>query len=228
MASCGPPKRCVVPAPHLGPPMALRLSKQTLIAVLEAWNPKSWRMATEGEEGQALTEGQGRCEGGRAWRGAGAEGCPAGACLGMHVDDHQLSRRLCVTCGHRQAQKLHEHAAGKPGGDAEAAPGVASPCRAVLAPRRGLACWPAQQPKDPGRCDESWDHLLQTIENTRELVEDAPRTAEEVAAAEAEDEFADHFTRARAPKVLVTTCYRPTAAMYRFLTELLQARISGF
>jgi len=65
--------------------------------------------------------------------------------------------------------------------------------------------------------------LLQTIENTRELVEDTPRTAEEVAAAEADDEFADHFTRARAPKVLVTTCYRPTAAMYRFLTELLQA-----
>ena len=67
-------------------------------------------------------------------------------------------------------------------------------------------------------------HLLQTIENTRELVEDTPRTADEVAAAEAEDEFADHFARARAPKVLVTTCYRPTAAMYRFLTELLQAR----
>ncbi len=64
---------------------------------------------------------------------------------------------------------------------------------------------------------------LQTIENTRELVEDTPRTAEEVAAAEADDEFADHFARARAPKVLVTTCYRPTAAMYRFLTELLQA-----
>ena len=63
----------------------------------------------------------------------------------------------------------------------------------------------------------------QTIENTRELVEDAPRTAEEVATAEADDEFADHFARARAPKVLVTTCYRPTAAMYRFLAELLQA-----
>jgi hypothetical protein len=66
-------------------------------------------------------------------------------------------------------------------------------------------------------------HLLQTIENTRELVEDTLRTADEVAAAEAEDEFADHFARARAPKVLVTTCYRPTAAMYSFLTELLQA-----
>ena len=54
-------------------------------------------------------------------------------------------------------------------------------------------------------------------------MEDTPRTADEVAAAEADDEFADHFARARAPKVLVTTCYRPTAAMYRFLTELLQA-----
>ena len=45
---------------------------------------------------------------------------------------------------------------------------------------------------------------------------------EEVAVDEATDEFADHFDRSRPPKVLITTCYKPSGIMYKFLAEMLQ------
>lgn len=32
---------------------------------------------------------------------------------------------------------------------------------------------------------------------------------------------AEHFARARPPKVLLTTCYKPTKLMYTFLSEML-------
>ena len=47
---------------------------------------------------------------------------------------------------------------------------------------------------------------------------------EEVAADEATDEFAEHFDRSRPPKVLITTCYKPSGVMYKFLAEMLQVR----
>ena len=45
---------------------------------------------------------------------------------------------------------------------------------------------------------------------------------EEVAVDEATDEFAEHFDRTRPPKVLITTCYKPSGIMYKFLAEMLQ------
>ena len=47
---------------------------------------------------------------------------------------------------------------------------------------------------------------------------------EEVAVDEATDEFAEHFDRSRPPKVLITTCYKPSGIMYKFLAEMLQVR----
>jgi ribosome production factor 1 len=62
-----------------------------------------------------------------------------------------------------------------------------------------------------------------TIENTRApdatLVGADPDG--EVAEDEAADEFAAHFSRDREPKVLLTTCYKPTREMYSFLAEML-------
>ncbi|KAL6769097.1 hypothetical protein ACKKBG_A17470 [Auxenochlorella protothecoides x Auxenochlorella symbiontica] len=62
-----------------------------------------------------------------------------------------------------------------------------------------------------------------TIENTRELDETivAPDD-EEVAAEETQDEFADHFKRVRPPHVLITTCFKPSGIMYKFIAELLE------
>lgn len=65
----------------------------------------------------------------------------------------------------------------------------------------------------------------QTLENTRE--KDVTMVAagdEEVAADEADDEFAAHFDRHREPKVLLTTCYKPSKLMFQFLSELLVRR----
>ena len=45
---------------------------------------------------------------------------------------------------------------------------------------------------------------------------------EEVAADEGDDEFAAHFASARPPNVLLTTCYKPSAVMYKFLSEMLE------
>lgn len=65
--------------------------------------------------------------------------------------------------------------------------------------------------------------VAQTLENTREADETAVAADDEEAAAEeAGDEFADHFGRVRQPMVLLTTCCRPSAVMYQFLTEMMQ------
>jgi ribosome production factor 1 len=45
---------------------------------------------------------------------------------------------------------------------------------------------------------------------------------EEVAADESMDEFAAHFARDRPPNVLLTTCYKPSGTMYKFLAEMLE------
>lgn len=62
-----------------------------------------------------------------------------------------------------------------------------------------------------------------TLENTREADDTmvAPDD-DEVMADENDDEFAAHFANARPPKVLITTCYKPTKAMYTFLSEMLE------
>lgn len=61
-----------------------------------------------------------------------------------------------------------------------------------------------------------------TLENTREAdVTMVSAGDEEVALDEADDEFAAHFSRVREPKVLITTCYKPSKGMYAFLAEML-------
>ena len=45
---------------------------------------------------------------------------------------------------------------------------------------------------------------------------DAPTADEE------QDEFAEHFKRVRPPNVLITTSYKVTGVMYRFISELLE------
>jgi hypothetical protein len=63
----------------------------------------------------------------------------------------------------------------------------------------------------------------QTIENTREKDETTVGADdEEVEADEAGDEFADHFGRLRPPNVLLTTCYKPSAVMFKFLADMLE------
>lgn len=63
-----------------------------------------------------------------------------------------------------------------------------------------------------------------TLESTREkdvtMVTDD--NDEEVLLDEADDEFAAHFSRAREPKVLVTTSYRAGKTSYAFLREMLE------
>lgn len=44
---------------------------------------------------------------------------------------------------------------------------------------------------------------------------------DEVAADEADDEFAAHFQCQRPPNVLITTCRRPSKISFRFCSELL-------
>lgn len=62
-----------------------------------------------------------------------------------------------------------------------------------------------------------------TIENTREPDVTAVNPAdEEVAADEEEDEFAEHFKNVRPPNVLITTSYKPSAIMYKFIGEMLE------
>eukprot|EP00775_Hariotina_reticulata_P008898 gene8898-9075_t len=62
-----------------------------------------------------------------------------------------------------------------------------------------------------------------TLESTREpdvtMVEEGD---EEVQLDEADDEFAAHFSREVEPKVLITTCYKPSKLMFTFLTEMLE------
>lgn len=41
---------------------------------------------------------------------------------------------------------------------------------------------------------------------------------------EDQDEFAEHFKRIRPPNVLITTSYKVTGTMYRFISELLEVR----
>ena len=45
---------------------------------------------------------------------------------------------------------------------------------------------------------------------------------EEVAADEEADEFAEHFANIRPPNVLITTCYKPSGIMYKFIAEMLE------
>ncbi|PSC71393.1 Ribosome production factor 1 isoform A [Micractinium conductrix] len=62
-----------------------------------------------------------------------------------------------------------------------------------------------------------------TIENTREKDETTVQPEDaEVAADEDQDEFAEHFKRIRPPNVLITTSYKVTGTMYRFISELLE------
>lgn len=39
---------------------------------------------------------------------------------------------------------------------------------------------------------------------------------------EDQDEFAEHFKRVRPPHVLITTSYKVTGIMYKFISELLE------
>ena len=41
---------------------------------------------------------------------------------------------------------------------------------------------------------------------------------------EDQDEFAEHFKRVRPPNVLITTSYKVTGLMYKFISELLEVR----
>mmetsp|Transcript_6379 Transcript_6379/g.17852 ORF Transcript_6379/g.17852 Transcript_6379/m.17852 type:complete len:365 (-) Transcript_6379:419-1513(-) len=64
--------------------------------------------------------------------------------------------------------------------------------------------------------------IPRTLENTREKDETMVQPDdEEVAADEATDEFAAHFNCERPPNVLLTTCYKPSKVMFKFLSELL-------
>lgn len=65
--------------------------------------------------------------------------------------------------------------------------------------------------------------IPKTIESTREKDETMVSLDDaEVEAAEAQDEFADHFQILRPPNVLLTTCYKPSGIMYKFLAEMLE------
>lgn len=64
---------------------------------------------------------------------------------------------------------------------------------------------------------------MQTIENQRIRDEtEVDPEDQEVAADEAEDEFAAHFSGEKSPNVLITTSYRPSKIMYEFLSEMLE------
>ena len=92
--------------------------------------------------------------------------------------------------------------------------------RSVWAPAR-RAQQAAAHPLPPPRPHATT--ALQTIENTREAdVTTVAADDAEVAADEADDEFAAHFSRERPPHVLLTTCYKPSGVMYRFLAEMLE------
>uniref|UniRef100_A0A7R9VIK0 Brix domain-containing protein n=1 Tax=Chlamydomonas euryale TaxID=1486919 RepID=A0A7R9VIK0_9CHLO len=65
--------------------------------------------------------------------------------------------------------------------------------------------------------------IPKTIENTREKDETMVQADDdEVVVDEEQDEFAEHFQALRPPKVLVTTCYKPSKVMYTFLSEMLE------
>lgn len=64
---------------------------------------------------------------------------------------------------------------------------------------------------------------MQTIENTREKdITLVQADDEEVAAEEDQDEFEEHFKKIRPPNVLITTCYKPSSVMFKFLAEMLE------
>lgn len=65
--------------------------------------------------------------------------------------------------------------------------------------------------------------VQKTQDNTKE--EDETVVAdndEEVAAAEAQDEFATHFSNEATPKIIITTNYKPTKRMIEFIKDLLK------
>ncbi|CAL5229421.1 g12743 [Coccomyxa viridis] len=65
--------------------------------------------------------------------------------------------------------------------------------------------------------------IPRTIENTREkdVTMIAPDDTE-VDADDAQDEFADYFSRQSSPNVLLTTCYKPSKLMFHFLADMLE------
>lgn len=64
---------------------------------------------------------------------------------------------------------------------------------------------------------------LQTIENQRiKDITTVEPADEEVAADEEQDEFAEHFANVRPPNVLITTSYKPSGIMYKFISEMLE------
>ncbi len=44
---------------------------------------------------------------------------------------------------------------------------------------------------------------------------------------EDQDEFAEHFKRVRPPHVLITTSYKVTGIMYKFISELMEVGLQG-
>ena len=64
-----------------------------------------------------------------------------------------------------------------------------------------------------------------TIENTREKDEtmiDNKEHDDEIEAEEKDDEFAEHFDKSRPPNVLLTTSYKCTKVMYKFMADMLE------
>mmetsp|Transcript_30171 Transcript_30171/g.55130 ORF Transcript_30171/g.55130 Transcript_30171/m.55130 type:complete len:365 (-) Transcript_30171:263-1357(-) len=65
--------------------------------------------------------------------------------------------------------------------------------------------------------------VTKTIENTREKDETmVTADDDEIEAEQAQDEFAEHFSSNKPPKVLITTCYKPSKIMYTFISEMLE------
>eukprot|EP00742_Colponemidia_sp_Colp-10_P007677 GILJ01008275.1.p1 GENE.GILJ01008275.1~~GILJ01008275.1.p1 ORF type:complete len:327 (-),score=46.50 GILJ01008275.1:226-1206(-) len=65
--------------------------------------------------------------------------------------------------------------------------------------------------------------IPRTLENTREADETVVDPEDvEVAADEAIDEFAPHFSHERAPKIMLTTCQNPSGTLFEYVRELIQ------
>eukprot|EP00884_Botryococcus_braunii_P010775 jgi/Botrbrau1/1969/Bobra.0052s0012.1 len=64
--------------------------------------------------------------------------------------------------------------------------------------------------------------IPKTLENTREPDETiVAANDEEVQADNEQDEFASYFRQETAPKVLLTTCYKPTGVMFMFMADII-------
>jgi len=70
--------------------------------------------------------------------------------------------------------------------------------------------------------DEQVKKKPQTIDSTREVDETLiTQNDEEIENDEAQDEFANYFTGSVEPKIIITSCYRPTKRSYQFIRDLL-------